>query len=130
MISVASRTCWALLLLLLFGLAACEDGRVKRDDDDSSDRLRKQKLLERINEEIEEDKRRQIENELRESSIDALVANLAKLILCTIVIMIMMFAIYKCLKRNEEFYRNQGKLLVGMCETVRLTSGTSEPSAN
>ena len=94
MISIASRTssvlCAAVSLLVAFDLVACQGSRVLSADE--TEKLEKE-ILEHTNKKLS----------------DSIVANLLQLILGTIVVVIMMIAIYKCLKRNEEFYRTQGE---------------------
>lgn len=109
MISLLSRTSSILLLILVFNLVACQAGRVRRAyDDEEEEALRKQRLLEKVQKDIEEDKREQ-----RERRRDLLAADLfvsiIQLMIGTGIIALMLFAIYKCLKKNEQFYRQQGK---------------------
>lgn len=82
-----------LLLLVLFDSVVCHGVRVRSADE--ADRL--------------EDEFRRLNEGKNDQLAESIAVNLLKLILITIVLVIMAIAIYKCLKRNEEFYRNQGK---------------------
>lgn len=82
---------------------------MKREDDEDG-YFKKLKLLEKINEQIEEDKRLQkAERERYNKLAEELVKGIIQLIIGSVVIGIMIYAIYKCIKKNEEFYRQQGK---------------------
>ena len=127
MISLVSRSSSILLLILVFNLVACQAGRVKRayDEDDEDDILAKQRRLNKISEQIEQDKRQQAENVARnEKERESIIIILVQVIIGSVVLLIMIIAIYKCIKKNEQFYRQQGKqkIWTGQSLLTRLLS--------
>ena len=63
MISLVSRKSSILLLILALNLLVCEAGRVRRADDNEEEASRKERLREKIEKNITEDKQQQMENE-------------------------------------------------------------------
>lgn len=85
------------MLLLFVGLVTCQGSLVKEGIEMHIDEENewKRKLLE--------------QPEKPEKNQEKLVEPLVQLIVGSVAVVIMMVAIYKCLKNNEKFYQNQGE---------------------
>lgn len=110
MISLVSRTSSIVLLILVLDLVVCQAGRVRRYDDDEYQTLREQRLRERIEKDIEADKRQQRENRRHNEMIE-MFGLLIQTIIGIAVIAFMIYIIYRCIKKSRQY--EQGKQSFG-----------------